>query len=59
MVEETIQLGILGLYVEIGTYMIPRILFYFPFLAVRVILYLFILSSRSNLVFRRFLILLF
>jgi hypothetical protein len=47
MVEETIQSGILGLYVKIGTYMIPRILFYFSFLAVGLILYLFIVSSRS------------
>lgn len=46
-VEETIQSGILGLYVKIGTYMIPRILFYFSFLTVGLILYYIIVSSRD------------
>ena len=46
-IEETVQSGILGLYVKIGTYMIPRILFYLSFFAVGIIIYIVIFIGRS------------
>ncbi|MFX0185246.1 MAG: helix-turn-helix domain-containing protein [Candidatus Hodarchaeota archaeon] len=49
VVEETVKSGILGLYVKIGTHMIPRILFYLSFFVVGTVIYLMNMFNRSIL----------
>lgn len=46
-VEEQAQSGILGLYVKIGTRMIPRILFYLSFFLIGIILYILVMLNRG------------
>ena len=46
-VEETMKSGIFGLYVKIGTRMIPRMLFYLSFLAIGAIFYLLLMFNRG------------
>lgn len=46
-VEETMKSGIFGLYVKIGTRMIPRMLFYLSFLAIGTIFYLLLIFNRG------------
>lgn len=48
-VEETIKSGIFGLYVKIGTRMIPRIMFYLSFFAIGVLIYLLMIFNRGAL----------
>ncbi len=46
-VEETIKSGIFGLYVKIGTRMIPRMLFYLSFFTIGIIFYLLLILNRG------------
>ncbi|MFW9904302.1 MAG: ArsR family transcriptional regulator [Candidatus Thorarchaeota archaeon] len=50
IVEETVKTGIIGLFIKIGTYMIPRMLFYISFLTIGCFLYLVIMFSREAFV---------
>ncbi|MHA1169910.1 MAG: winged helix-turn-helix domain-containing protein [Candidatus Hodarchaeales archaeon] len=47
IVCETAKTGILKLYFKIGRYMIPRMLFYFSFFLISLILYLFLMLLRG------------
>ncbi|MFX1514881.1 MAG: ArsR family transcriptional regulator [Promethearchaeota archaeon] len=47
--EETIKTGILGLYIKIGTRMVPRMLFYISFFAIGCALYLLVMLMRGNI----------
>jgi hypothetical protein len=49
-VEETVKTGIFGLYIKIGTRMIPRILFYISFFTIGCFLYLLVMFNRGTLV---------
>jgi hypothetical protein len=49
-VEETVKTGIFGLFIKIGTYMIPRMLFYISFFTIGCFLYLLVMFSRETLV---------
>lgn len=50
-VEETVKTGIFGLYVKIGTRMIPRMLFYISFFTIGCFLYLLVMFNRGSIVF--------
>ncbi len=47
-VEETMKSGIFGLYVKIGTRMIPRMLFYLSFLTLGTFFYLLLIFNRGT-----------
>ena len=47
-IEEPIKTGILSFYIKIGTYIIPRIIFYVSFFAMGVFLYLLLIFSRPK-----------
>ena len=49
-VEETVKTGIFGLYVKIGTRMIPRMLFYISFLTIGCFFYLLVMFNRGTIV---------
>ena len=48
---EYVKSGILGLYLKIGSKMIPRMIFYLSFFVVSLILYFFLLFSRNPFIF--------
>ncbi|MFX0124513.1 MAG: ArsR family transcriptional regulator [Candidatus Hodarchaeota archaeon] len=50
IVEETVRTGIFGLYIKIGTRMIPRMLFYISFFTIGCFLYLLVMFNRGSLV---------
>ncbi len=47
VVEETAKSGIFGLYIKIGTRMIPRMLFYITFFTIGCLLYLLLILNRG------------
>ncbi|MFX0015819.1 MAG: ArsR family transcriptional regulator [Promethearchaeota archaeon] len=47
-VEETVKTGIFGLFIKIGTRMIPRMLFYISFFTVGCFLYLLVIFNRET-----------
>ncbi|MFX1505854.1 MAG: ArsR family transcriptional regulator [Promethearchaeota archaeon] len=49
-VEETVKTGIFGLFIKIGTHMIPRMLFYISFFTIGCLLYLAVMLSRETFV---------
>ncbi|MFX1283249.1 MAG: ArsR family transcriptional regulator [Promethearchaeota archaeon] len=50
IVEETVKSGIFGLYIKIGTRMIPRMLFYISFFTIGCFLYLLVILNRGTVI---------